>query len=114
MARKSVEIIEKEYEIEEARYIIHLLSNKMAEVTVIDTEYFAHWSGEVHICEGLSQIRDLRQVTCHGGEVIWTDKIVKIVKTDVKKHKKIMKIKKTTYKQLFGKDKTFYSKVKNA
>ena len=114
MARKSVEIIEKEYEIEEARYIIHLLSNKMAEVTMEDTAYWCSWANEVSIYNGLEQIRDLRLLDCHGGEVIWTDKIVKIVKTDVKKHKKTMKIKKTTIKQLLRDDLTFYSEVKNA
>lgn len=113
MARKSVEIIEKEYEIEEARYIIHLMSNKMAEVTMVDTACWGNWSKEVSIYDGLSQIRDLRILDCHGGESIWTDKIVKVVKTDVKKHKKIMKIKKTTYKQLFREDETFYSEVKD-
>ena len=113
MARKTVEIIEKEIEVEEARYIIHLMSNKMAEVTIEDT-YYLYKGTDPIIYYGSERIFDSRVLECHGEEYVYTDKIVKVVKVDSKKVKKTIKIKKTTYKQLFGKDKTFYSEVKNA
>ena len=114
MARKSVEIIEKEIEVEEARYIIHLMSNKMAEATLQSFHYIGPYSGDVEIYDSVETISTLRILECHGGEYIFTDKIVKMVKADSKKVKKTIKIKKTMEKQIVGPSLALYSEVKNA
>jgi hypothetical protein len=116
-----IETTEHEVEIREKRYILHLESNKMAEITLKDMYVVDSEEGylyRIRTCEIYDKLcsRFSDKLMCDNNEIVPFDKIVKTSLFEEILHKEIIKVAKVNiYKKiprLFRKDKEVLSRTK--